>query len=236
MNSFIWKNPANAGGGGNITQLEQEVQKLQAQLQQIGTQIQNLTRQLAQKAGKAEENNFTAKQKISMPNKALTFTQDNNATYISFERADGTRRGYVGMGSSGSNKIHLNGDDGIQISSTTGDLELNPAGSITANNKPILNVGASNDADAALTLNKLKTLFKTDIFMGVGPNAVMSNVITLTHDINTIVSYLVFPATSTSSTSLDLQSMVTDIRITGPREVTITWGGTADGHFQIWYI
>ena len=233
MNSFIWKNPANAGGGGNISQLEQEVQQLQTKLQQIAAQIQNLTQQLTNVAKKNEENNFSVKQKITTPNKALTIVQDNNANYISFERSDGTRRGYVGMGSSGSNKIHLNGDDGIQISSTTGDLELNPAGSINANNKPILNVGVSNDPNAAISVTTIGGKIKHDLQLGVN---IINGVATITLPTNAIAifSYLIIDVGANDS---PINYLVNNVSIRN-NQVIFDFVGQVNkqAHFDIWYI
>lgn len=149
MNSFIWKNPANAGGGGgNITQLEQKIHQLEQQ-------IQNLTQQLINVAKKNERNKFTNLQEIQYPGEALSFIQDNNSNYIHFKKSDGTRRGYLGVGSSNSKVMDVVGAEGVKIQATTGDINLIAQNNINANNKPILNVGVSNDANAALTMKHL---------------------------------------------------------------------------------
>ena len=101
------------------------------------------------------ENTFRARNRFNdtvsiwTNNAALKLVQDNNATYIAIEKADGTRRAHFGIGSSGTNIMNVWGKDGISLQTTANDIQLQPARQIDVSNKKIINLAdpvAATDA------------------------------------------------------------------------------------------
>lgn len=101
------------------------------------------------------ENTFTARNRFNdtvsiwTNNAALKLVQDNNATYIAIEKADGTRRAHFGIGSSGTHIMNVWGKDGISLQTTANDIQLQPARQIDVSNKKIINLAdpvAATDA------------------------------------------------------------------------------------------
>lgn len=101
------------------------------------------------------ENTFTRRNRFNdtvsiwTNNAALKLVQDNNATYIAIEKADGTRRAHFGIGSSGTNIMNVWGKDGILLQTTANDIQLQPARQIDVLNKKIINLAdpvAATDA------------------------------------------------------------------------------------------
>lgn len=101
------------------------------------------------------ENTFTRRNRFNdtvsiwTNNAALKLVQDNNATYIAIEKADGTRRAHFGIGSSGTNIMNVWGKDGISLQTTANDIQLQPARQIDVSNKKIINLAdpvAATDA------------------------------------------------------------------------------------------
>lgn len=104
------------------------------------------------------ENTFTRRNRFNETvsiwtnNAALKLVQDNNATYIAIEKADGTRRAHFGIGSSGTNIMNVWGKDGILLQTTANDIQLQPAGQIDVLNKKIINLADPTAATDAVNV------------------------------------------------------------------------------------
>ena len=104
------------------------------------------------------ENTFTRRNRFNETvsiwtnNAALKLVQDNNATYIAIEKADGTRRAHFGIGSSGTNIMNVWGKDGILLQTTANDIQLQPARQIDVLNKKIINLADPTAATDAVNV------------------------------------------------------------------------------------
>lgn len=95
------------------------------------------------------ENTFRQKVKIIAPDNALSLVQDNNAVYVSIEKGDGTRRGYIGVGSSGTNIVNVWARNGLLLQTAANDIQFQPARQINASNKKLTGLAdPTNPTDA----------------------------------------------------------------------------------------
>lgn len=100
-------------------------------------------------------NRFNAKVEISAPDNALSLIQDNNAVYISIQKSNGQKRGYIGIGSSNTNIVNVWAQGGLLLQTAANDIQLQPAREINVSNKKIVRLAdPTNSTDAVNVRSK----------------------------------------------------------------------------------
>ena len=136
-----------------ITNHDQQIADLNQNLQTKQDQIQDLNQyaKLNQNQTFTRPNRFNEAISIWKSDNAVKLVQDNNASFYTVEKADGTRRFIAGISSSGSNRGLVWSKEQITISCDQGDLVLeSKQANVSANNKRLINIAnPTNNQDAA---------------------------------------------------------------------------------------
>lgn len=141
-NTFLWGNPVNRA---NLQDLERRI----AQLEALLVNAANI-------AYTNRTNNFVQPQQITVPDSAMQFIQNHNASFISFDKLNGDRRGYIGIGRGNLDIVDIWGKNGIRLLSLNDDIELVPARRINFSNKPTINVPNPAEDSSVIPLSYVK--------------------------------------------------------------------------------
>lgn len=100
-------------------------------------------------------NRFNEKVEIWAPDNALSLVQDNNAVYISIQKANGQKRGYIGIGSSNTHIVNVWAASGLLLQTSANDIQLQPAREINVSSKKIVRLAdPTNPTDAVNVRSK----------------------------------------------------------------------------------